>query len=176
VSVPKGQFLSVNMSPATLRGPTFRNAIADVDVKRIVVEVTEHMPVEDYDALNDALDGVRELGACVAIDDAGAGFASLRHILRLAPDSVKLDRSLIDGIERRAQLRGLRDLGVTCGQGFLLARPAALPDARHRLSPQARSARGRLTNTLSSADCKPVATAPISTALSPRLEISTRGG
>ena len=153
--LPDSMFLSVNISPTTLRASTFRRALDDVDASRIVVEVTEHMPVEDYRALNTALDRVRELGVRLAIDDAGAGFASLRHILQLAPDFVKLDRTLIDdierdrshqalaaglisfakkieativaeGIERRAQLRALRDLGVSCGQGFLLARPAPM--------------------------------------------------
>jgi EAL domain-containing protein (putative c-di-GMP-specific phosphodiesterase class I)/DNA-binding NarL/FixJ family response regulator len=156
--LPQGLFLSVNMSPATLRGAPFRKAIDDVDATRLVVEVTEHMPVEDYGALNSALGRVREQGVRLAIDDAGAGFASLRHILQLAPDFVKLDRTLIDdierdrshqalaaglisfakkieativaeGIERRAQLHALRELGVSCGQGFLLARPAPLPSA-----------------------------------------------
>ncbi len=157
--LPKRLFLAVNISPATVRAPSFRRAMGDVDAKRIVLEVTEHTPVEDYDALNDALRRVRELGARLAIDDAGAGFASLRHILRLAPDFVKLDRTLIDdiehdrshqalaaglisfatkidativaeGIERDGQLRALRELGVSCGQGFLLARPGPLPLAR----------------------------------------------
>ena len=154
--LPKGLFLSVNISPATLRGAPFRRAIDSVDAKSVVVEVTEHMPVQDYDALNAALDRVRGLGVRLAIDDAGAGFASLRHILQLAPDFVKLDHTLIDdierdrshqalaaglisfaqkidativaeGIERNAQLRALRELGVNCGQGFLLAPPAPLP-------------------------------------------------
>jgi EAL domain-containing protein (putative c-di-GMP-specific phosphodiesterase class I)/DNA-binding NarL/FixJ family response regulator len=157
--LPKGLFLSVNISPATLRSAPFRKAIAAVDAKRIVLEVTEHTPVQDYDALNNAVERVRAVGARLAIDDAGAGFASLRHILRLAPDFVKLDRTLIDnierdrshqalaaglisfarkidativaeGIERAGQLRALRDLGVSCGQGFLLARPAPLPLAQ----------------------------------------------
>jgi EAL domain-containing protein (putative c-di-GMP-specific phosphodiesterase class I)/CheY-like chemotaxis protein len=154
--LPKGLFLSVNISPATLRGASLRRALSSVEARRVVIEVTEHMPVEDYDALNDAIDRVRALGVRLAIDDAGAGFASLRHILRLAPDFVKLDRTLIDdierdrshqalaaglisfankidativaeGIERDAQLRALRELGVSRGQGFLLARPAPLP-------------------------------------------------
>lgn len=157
--LPKGVYLSVNISPVTLRSAPVRKALGAVDAARVVVEVTEHTPVEDYDALNDALARVRALGVRLAIDDAGAGFASLRHILRLAPDFVKLDRTLIDGIERDrshqalaaglisfatkidativaegierpAQLRALRDLGVTCGQGFLLARPAPLPLGR----------------------------------------------
>ena len=157
--LPKGLFLSVNISPVTVGTPSFRKAMNDVDAQRIVLEVTEHTRVEDYDALNDALQRVRTRGARLAIDDAGAGFASLRHILRLAPDFVKLDRALIDdiehdrshqalaaglisfatkidativaeGIERDGQLRALRELGVSCGQGFLLARPAPLPLAR----------------------------------------------
>jgi EAL domain-containing protein (putative c-di-GMP-specific phosphodiesterase class I) len=133
--------------------------LGTVDADRIVVEVTEHTPVENYDVLNDALDRLRGLGVRLAIDDAGAGFASLRHILRLAPEFVKLDRTLIDGIEhdrshqalaaglitfankidativaegieRAEQLHALRELGVTWGQGFLLARPAPLPLGR----------------------------------------------
>src|ERR687888_464228 len=154
--LPRRVFLAVNISPVTLRTAAFRKVIAGADADRIVVEVTEHTPVEDYDALNDALLRVRSLGVRLAIDDAGAGFASLRHILQLAPDYVKLDRTLIEGIERdrsqralaaglisfaqeidaeivaegieqASQLRALRQLGVTYGQGFLLARPAPLP-------------------------------------------------
>jgi EAL domain-containing protein (putative c-di-GMP-specific phosphodiesterase class I)/CheY-like chemotaxis protein len=161
--VQKGLFLSVNVSPTTLRTAAFRKAIANAEAGRIVVEVTEHVPVEDYDALNDALGRVRALGVRLAIDDAGAGFASLRHILRLDPDYVKLDRSLIDdierdrshqalaaglisfgkkigagiiaeGIEREPQLRALRELGVTCGQGYLLGRPGPLEGGSNSFS------------------------------------------
>jgi EAL domain-containing protein (putative c-di-GMP-specific phosphodiesterase class I)/DNA-binding NarL/FixJ family response regulator len=154
--LPKTVFMAVNISPATLRAAAFRKLIDEFEPQRIVVEVTEHTPVDDYDALNDALTRLRALGVRLAIDDAGAGFASLRHILRLAPDFVKLDQTLIDGIERdrshralaagltsfgqkidativaegieqASQLTALLELGVTCGQGFLLARPAPLP-------------------------------------------------
>ena len=65
-----------------------------VDPSRVVLEVTEHAAVQDYAALNGVLDGLQELGARLAIDDLGAGFANLRHLLRLKPDFVKLDRSL----------------------------------------------------------------------------------
>jgi EAL domain-containing protein (putative c-di-GMP-specific phosphodiesterase class I) len=154
--VPAEVYLAVNVSPATLLSAAFRKILASTDADRVVVEVTEHVPVEDYGALNQALSPLRSLGVRLAIDDAGAGFASLRHILRLAPEFVKLDRTLIEGIEsdrshralaaglisfaekidatiiaegieRSAQLKALRDLGVTYGQGFLLARPAPLP-------------------------------------------------
>lgn len=154
--VPANVYLAVNVSPATLLSAAFRKLLARTDAERVVVEVTEHVPVEDYEVLNQALSPLRLLGVRLAIDDAGAGFASLRHILRLAPEFVKLDRTLIEGIEsdrshralaaglitfaekidatiiaegieRSAQLEALRDLGVTYGQGFLLARPAPLP-------------------------------------------------
>ena len=98
----------------------------------------------------------------LAVDDAGAGFASLRHILRLAPDFIKLDRTLIDGIERdrsrqalaaglisfadkieatiiaegierSAEVDALTALGVDYGQGFFIARPAPLPLQHERL-------------------------------------------
>jgi EAL domain-containing protein (putative c-di-GMP-specific phosphodiesterase class I) len=121
-----------------------------------VIEVTEHAAVADYDALADCLRPLRERGVRLAIDDAGAGFASLRHILRLSPDVIKLDRTLCadidtdparhalataliafaaqigssvvaEGIERPEELLTLRALGVPYGQGFFLARPAQLP-------------------------------------------------
>ena len=149
-------FLSVNASPETVISDSFRTVFSDQDAKRIVIEITEHAPVEDYDALKSALGPLRALGLRLAVDDAGAGFASLRHILNLEPDIIKLDRALIDridedrsrqalaaglisfaekigakivaeGIEREAELRALVDLGVGHGQGYLFARPGPLP-------------------------------------------------
>jgi EAL domain-containing protein (putative c-di-GMP-specific phosphodiesterase class I) len=126
------------------------------DAPRIVLEITEHEAVEDYDDLVLALSPLRDLGVKVAIDDAGAGFASLRHTLRIAPDIVKMDMSLTrgidsdrgkkalatalvsfaqemdmamvaEGIETAGELETLRDLGVRYGQGFFLAEPGPLP-------------------------------------------------
>ncbi|HJR96334.1 MAG TPA: EAL domain-containing protein [Actinomycetota bacterium] len=123
--------------------------------ERLVLEITEHEAVEDYDHLVDALASLRARGARVAIDDAGAGFASLRHTLRIAPDIVKLDPSLTrdidtdrakralaaalvsfaqemrsalvaEGIETAQELETLRKLGVGYGQGFFLAAPGEL--------------------------------------------------
>ena len=122
---------------------------------RLVLEITEHEAVEDYDDLVAGLAPLRALGARVAIDDAGAGFASLRHTLRIAPDIVKLDLSLTrdidtdrakralavalvsfaqemgsslvaEGIETPGELETLRGLGVGYGQGFYLAEPGPL--------------------------------------------------
>ena len=155
-ALPDHVFLSVNVSPATLATPGFLRLVAASDGARVVVEITEHARIHDYESLREALEAVRELGARIAIDDAGAGFASLRHILRLEPEFIKLDRTLIDGIEsdrsrqalaaglisfaekidativaegieRPAEVEKLSELGVRYGQGFFFARPAPLP-------------------------------------------------
>jgi EAL domain-containing protein (putative c-di-GMP-specific phosphodiesterase class I) len=146
--------LAINVSPATAVDPRFAKLLADV-AGRLVIEITEHAQVDDYDALVTALAPLREAGAQLAIDDVGAGFANLRHILRLAPDIVKLDLSLTkeiardpaqralasslvnfadgvgasiiaEGISSDEDLESLRSLGVDYGQGLHLARPSPL--------------------------------------------------
>lgn len=129
-AIPDSMFLSVNISPATLRASRFRRALDDVDASRIVVEVTEHMPVEDYTALNAALDRVRELGVRLAIDDAGAGFASLRDNRRRGN---RAPRAVTCAARPRRQLRaGL----PACAAGAAVGDVCVV----------------RLTKTLSSAD------------------------
>ncbi len=155
-AVPPPLFLAVNLSPATTLAPAFYDAIEPVPPGRLVIEVTEHVPVEDYAELARSLTGLRSRGARLSIDDAGAGYASLRHILRLAPDLIKLDISLTrsidtdrarralaaaligfareigaaviaEGVETRAERDTLVELGAGFGQGFFLARPAPPP-------------------------------------------------
>jgi EAL domain-containing protein (putative c-di-GMP-specific phosphodiesterase class I) len=154
--LPAGIRLALNVSPATAISPRFFAVVAPV-ANRLIVEVTEHERVEDYDALNEALTALRRLGARIAIDDVGAGFASLSHILELAPDIVKLDLSLTrdiagdpmrhalasslvdfaagidatigaEGIETQSELDRLRILKVRYGQGFHLGAPGPLED------------------------------------------------
>jgi EAL domain-containing protein (putative c-di-GMP-specific phosphodiesterase class I)/DNA-binding NarL/FixJ family response regulator len=154
-SLPSKTCLSVNVSPVTVIGSTFQKLIRKVEARRIVVEVTEHAPIADYARMNDAVRRIKAEGVRLAIDDAGAGFASLRHILRLDPDFIKLDGTLIrgiakdrskqalaaglisfaekigaaivaEGIETAGELRALAALGVQYGQGFYLARPVPL--------------------------------------------------
>jgi EAL domain-containing protein (putative c-di-GMP-specific phosphodiesterase class I) len=153
--VPAPLYLSVNVSPATVLDPRLSALLADVAADRVVLELTEHVAVADYAALIDALRELRATGVRVAVDDAGSGFASLAHILSLAPDVIKLDivltrgidadparRALAsalagfaadlgatlvaEGIETHAELTTLQDLGVAFGQGYHLGRPAAL--------------------------------------------------
>ncbi len=148
--LPPGPYLSVNVSPALI-GSGRLQAILGGQMRKIVLEITEHVLIEDYPALR------RELAALgptlrLAVDDAGAGYASLRHILELAPDFVKLDVGLIrgidanparqaliagmgyfavkrklrlvaEGIETAAELEMLRSLGIGHGQGYLFGRP-----------------------------------------------------
>lgn len=152
--VPPDVAMALNVSPATAVDARFCELLADV-AHRVVIEITEHAQVDDYDALRDALAPLRERGAKLAVDDVGAGFANLRHILRLAPDIVKLDLSLTqeisrdparealatslvgfaegvgaaivaEGISSDEDLSLLRSLGVDYGQGYHLARPSAL--------------------------------------------------
>ena len=153
--LPDSTYLAVNMSPGTACLPDLTDAIAGTPGDRLVIELTEHAPVEDYVVLREALDRLRARGIRLAIDDAGAGFASLRHILRLAPDLIKLDNALThnidtdpvrqalasaliafaaevdtrivaEGIENHWELDALRGLGVSYGQGFHLGRPGDL--------------------------------------------------
>jgi EAL domain-containing protein (putative c-di-GMP-specific phosphodiesterase class I)/CheY-like chemotaxis protein len=153
--LPAEAYLSLNLSHRTATSPRLLDELADERADRLVIEITEHEPVEDYDALTDALEALRRRGVRVAIDDAGAGFASLRHALRLDPHILKVDISLVrdidtdrarralasalihfaeemdvaiiaEGIETQAELDTLLSLGVRFGQGYFLARPAPI--------------------------------------------------
>ena len=146
-------FISINMSPTTLAHERLGWALADRDLAGVVFEITEHVVVEDYAVLRTAIEGWRRRGVRLAIDDAGAGYASLRHVVSLAPDYVKLDLSLVrdidtdvarqamatalvsfasksgasvvaEGIETEEELAMLISLGVTTGQGYFMGRPA----------------------------------------------------
>lgn len=159
--IPTGPYLSINVSPGTAISPRLTDLAGRFPAGRIVLEITEHARVADYEALNLALRELRAQGLRLAVDDAGAGFASLRHILRLAPDLIKLDRSITEGIDRGSASRALgraltsfareigasitaegieteserdalRAMGVPAGQGYFLARPGALPWPSHR--------------------------------------------
>ncbi len=152
--IPDGMFLSVNCSHVAAASEEFAERLDGVE-DRIVLEITEHEAIEDYGALAEALAPLRERGLRVAVDDVGAGYASLRHALQLAPDMAKMDISLTrgidhdpgrralatalisfagetnmtivaEGIETAAELHALRELGVRYGQGFYLARPAPI--------------------------------------------------
>ena len=153
-ALPPEAWVTVNVSPDLVIEGVRLAALLHGISRKVVLELTEHAAIEDYGAARAAIDRIRPL-ADVAIDDAGAGFASLRHILELRPNLVKLDASLTRGIEsdplRQALIAGLvhfagtagfallgeaietepeaatlSALGVEFGQGYLFGRPAPI--------------------------------------------------
>lgn len=145
-------WLSLNVSPALLLSERERlNALLATADRAVVLEVTEHAVIESYGRLREALAELTT-DPKVAVDDAGSGFASLRHVVELRPAYVKLDISLVrdvdqdpmrqamvtglvafalgsgcaliaEGVETVCELATLRALGVGYVQGFLLGRP-----------------------------------------------------
>jgi EAL domain-containing protein (putative c-di-GMP-specific phosphodiesterase class I)/ActR/RegA family two-component response regulator len=161
--LPDGAFLAVNVSAQVAASAALVDVLTGIDLGRVVIELTEHAPVADYERLRSNLAGVRSGGARVAIDDAGAGYASFQHILRLRPDFIKLDLDLTrgidhdpvrralatalvtfgseigslmiaEGVEHREELATLRELGFAGAQGYYLGRPAPLPVATSMIS------------------------------------------
>lgn len=155
--MPGDAYVSVNVSPEAMTSSSFFQAISGKAEDRLVVEVTEHARVESYAELANVVLALRGRGVRLAIDDVGAGFASLRHVLRLRPDIIKLDITLTrsidtdpvrralassfirfaddihatiaaEGIETGGELDELCTLGVGCGQGFFLAEPGSLQE------------------------------------------------
>jgi EAL domain-containing protein (putative c-di-GMP-specific phosphodiesterase class I) len=105
--LPDDWFLAINASPELVMSGKLESLI-DRDVcDRLVLELTEHIAVDDYEPIRRQLAPLRDLGTRVAVDDAGAGFASLRHILLLRPEIIKLDRSLTHGVDEDPVRRAL---------------------------------------------------------------------
>ena len=147
-----GLYLAVNVSPGLVAGSALADVLIAHERRPLVVELTEHRAVEDYAALAAGLERLRAHGIRLAIDDVGSGFSSFRHVTRVNPEILKLDRTLVcgidddpvrqslaaaivsfardvgavvvsEGIESEAELSCLRELAVGCGQGFLIGRP-----------------------------------------------------
>ncbi len=118
--LPSGLYLSLNASPDTMMSPEFRDALADAPAERVVLELTEHESVDDYELLETTVNRLRSDGVRLAVDDAGAGFSSFRHILKLRPDIIKLDVALTRGIDgdpaRSGPRIGHADLRARCVQ------------------------------------------------------------
>jgi len=151
--------LAINASPQTIVDSRFSGLLDAVPPDRIILEVTEHAVVSDYPGLLKALAPLREHGVRLAVDDAGAGYSGLQHILQLRPDYIKLDMSLTrhidvdrarralttalvhfgedtgcaliaEGVETAEELKTLVSLGVGYAQGYLLGRPLDMGDAQ----------------------------------------------
>ena len=154
--LPQGTWVSLNVSPTLAAAVVPLISALERADREVVIEITEHVEIEDYRKLVAALELVRP--CCkLAVDDAGAGYAGLRHILELNPHYVKLDLSLVrnidgdparqamvagmahfarhsgceliaEGIETQAELDTLDRLGIGLGQGYLFGKPAPLSD------------------------------------------------
>lgn len=159
VDLPGNVELWLNLSPMTVAHPRLRRLLDMCDERKIALELSEHQIVADYDVLVERLVRVRQAGVQIAVDDAGAGFSSLRHIVNLAPDITKLDISLtqdlassqvrralgeamiafvhrmdgllvVEGIETAADLIAWAALGADAVQGHLTGYPGPLPADR----------------------------------------------
>ncbi|NEX61446.1 sensor domain-containing phosphodiesterase [Noviherbaspirillum galbum] len=157
-ALPADVFVSANISPEYILEGALDEVFSDRVLERVVLEITEHAAVEHYDRLATLMAPFRRRGLRIAVDDAGAGYASFRHILNLAPDRIKLDISLTrdidrdgarralaaafsrfsevtgtsivaEGVETLSELRTLLDIGVSTVQGFYIGRPEGLPEA-----------------------------------------------
>jgi EAL domain-containing protein (putative c-di-GMP-specific phosphodiesterase class I) len=152
-----GGYVAMNVSPGTLLTPAFAELLDRLPLERVLLELSEHDPVEDYAELSAALRPHREAGMRLAIDDVGSGFSSLRHIVLTTPDVIKIDRSIVsgldtdpvlatlvrslvdfavglhaqvvaEGVETATEAAALRELGVDSGQGWFYGRPGPAAD------------------------------------------------
>ena len=149
--LPGDVFLSINVSPQfVLHGDRRLRQLIKGSTRPLVLELTEHVPIDDYRLVRNALAKLGDVG--LAVDDAGSGYASLRHILELRPTYVKLDISLVrgidgddvrqalaaglqyfasrtgcgliaEGVESREEADVLQGLGIEFAQGYLFGRP-----------------------------------------------------
>ena len=165
---PNGRLLFVNISPDVL-GHEGLMALADQLPSRLVIEITEQSAVTDYAELRERLKPWVARGASLAVDDTGAGYASLEHVVELRPDFLKLTRSLVadidkdanrqallralmafakevgagivaEGVEREEELLVLREAEVDYAQGWLFGKPGAPWPEIPRLEPVAEPA------------------------------------
>ncbi len=149
---PGGARLFLNASAGLLLDPRIDDLLASAPEH--VLEITEHEQIDDYGALSERLVGLARRGTLIAVDDVGAGYANMAHVLRLSPHFIKIDRSIVrglhrdrdrraliaalvafavacgaqtvaEGVEEAAELNVLGDLGVDLVQGYLIARPGS---------------------------------------------------
>lgn len=125
-----------------------------IPMKSVVFEITENEPIEDYGIFKEKVEKLEALGAIFALDDVGTGFACIKRMSEMSPRYIKIDvdfvigieenvkkqhvvasivslasrmnaRVIAEGIETKASLAKLVELGVSFGQGYLLGKPSA---------------------------------------------------
>ncbi|HEV2360514.1 MAG TPA: EAL domain-containing protein [Acidimicrobiales bacterium] len=149
---PDDVFIALNASPSTAASTGIRDVIASFPFRRIVLDINEAAAIDDYPGLESAIDKLRGEGVRIALDDAGSGSTSLRHIAGVGPDFIKIDTSITrgidtdlsnqavamalhsfgtrmgavtiaEGIETEGELQMLASMGVQVGQGYFLGHP-----------------------------------------------------
>jgi EAL domain-containing protein (putative c-di-GMP-specific phosphodiesterase class I) len=162
--LPANAKVFINTLPATIRDPEFQGQHlidsleqANITPDRIVIEITEHLVIDNLSLFQDAMNYFTNLGMALAVDDVGSGYSGLETISKLKPSYLKMDASLIhdihtskvksemlkaiimlgrgigakvigEGIQSAEELNVLRKLGVDYGQGYFLGRPQLMPD------------------------------------------------
>jgi EAL domain-containing protein (putative c-di-GMP-specific phosphodiesterase class I) len=155
-TLPRGVDLFLSVRPESIFSSRFAELMACVRPESLVIEIADHVSGYDYDRLRAFVAAIRDSGFRILVDDAVAGYASLRHLLDLRPDMLKIDASLCrsvetdrerqahvralvslgrelgatvvaKGIETSAEQRTVRDLGVDGAQGRYLGAPAPAP-------------------------------------------------
>jgi EAL domain-containing protein (putative c-di-GMP-specific phosphodiesterase class I) len=162
--IPSNARIFVNTLPTTIRDPQFRGKPlidfldkAQVSPERLVIEITEHLVIENYNLFREVMAYFTDLGMSFAVDDVGAGYSGLESIARLKPDFLKIDTALVrdvhesrvnremvkaiiamgrgigatviaEGIQTEDESRALLAMGIDYGQGFYLARPESGPE------------------------------------------------
>lgn len=155
--LPTERYLSVNVSASLLTSGSLDDVLAGANGRPLVLELTEHERIDDYQLIREVIEGLGP-GIRWSVDDAGSGWASLRHVFALRPHFVKLDRSWVsgiehdrarqalllgvgrfveelagdlvaEGIETAAELETLTGLDIRYGQGYLLGRPLPVDEA-----------------------------------------------
>ncbi|MFB8369018.1 EAL domain-containing protein [Pseudarthrobacter sp. NPDC055928] len=157
-NLPPHLYVSLNVSPTSCIDPRLPELFDHIElpVSRIVLELTEGIPDDEYPHFVSAITPLRERGLRIAIDDSHSGAGALSRMVHLRPDFIKLGRDIIsgvdsdstqqalaacmvdfaeqigtvlvaEGVETREELQVLTDLGVSAGQGYLLGRPSVRP-------------------------------------------------
>ncbi len=164
--MPAGLYATINVSPGTVASGALRGLLETVEMTNLVIEITEHCQVTDFDELAREIAALKAY-AKIAIADVGTGYSGLRHIVDLKPDILKMDMVLTrgietdparkamtaalvqlareigcsmvaEGIETEHEARAMKNLGVDCGQGYLYSRPLPVVAAQQFLLGNAR--------------------------------------
>jgi len=162
IDFPAGAKLFMNIRPTAIHDPSFQPDALTRTLERcglsptdVVFEISEQESIENYDIFREARDNYGKLGFQFALDDTGAGYASLEAVLELAPEFIKVDRAFVRGIDQDSarqnmvrafqaiardmnsriigegldtleELRTLGQMGIPFGQGWLFGKPAPL--------------------------------------------------